>query len=77
MRRESFLDALRRMSGSTPFLPFTIELMNRTRIVSRHPEAIRMEGDLAVHVESDGTVQLFDATSAARFVSQAIPPGAE
>jgi hypothetical protein len=77
MRRESFLEALMRMSSATPFLPFTVELVNGIRIVSKHPEAIRMEEDLAVFVEPDDTVQLFDALSVARLVAQAIPPGAE
>ena len=77
MRRETFLEALHRMSRAVPFLPFTVELMNGIRIVSKHPEAIRMEEDLAVYVEPDGTAQLFDAGSVARFVVQAIPPGAE
>jgi hypothetical protein len=65
------------MSRQVPFLPFTVELVNGIRIVSKHPEAIRMEEDLAVYTEPDGTAQLFDALSVARFVSQAIPPGAE
>ena len=77
MRRESFLEALKRMSRVAPFLPFTVELVNGTRIISRHPEAIRMEDDLAVYVEGEGTTQLFDAASVARFVSQVIPYGAE
>jgi hypothetical protein len=76
-RRETFLEALQRMSRVTPFLPFTVELVNGIRIVSRHPEAIRMEGDLAVYTEPDGTAQLFDTSSVVRFVSQAIPPGTE
>lgn len=77
MRRDSFLEALHRMSRATPFLPFTVELVNGARLVSRHPEAIRMEEDLAVYTEPDGTTQLFDAASVARLVSQAIPLGAE
>ncbi len=77
MRREPFLAALKRMSQAVPFRAFTVELLNGVRIVSKHPEAIRVEEDLAVFTEPDGTVQLFDASSAARFVSQAIPPGAE
>lgn len=77
MRRETFLEALHRVSRAVPFLPFTVELMNGIRIVSKHPEAIRMEADLALYTEPDGTAQLFDAGSVARFVAQAIPPGAE
>ena len=77
MRRDTFLEAVRRMSRARPFEYFTVELVNGVRLISRHPEAIRMEEDLAVYVEPDGTIQLFDATSVARLVTQVIPPGAE
>jgi hypothetical protein len=36
-----------------------------------------MDDDLATFAEPDGTVQLFDATSVARFISVVVPPGAE
>jgi hypothetical protein len=52
-------------------------IFRRTRLASRHPEAIRMDDDLATFAEPDGTVQLFDAASVARPVSLVIPPGAE
>lgn len=77
MRRDTFLTALRRMCRVVPFEPFTVELVNRTRIVSRHPEAVRVEDDLAVFVEElTGAVQFFDADSVARLVSGAVPPKA-
>jgi hypothetical protein len=65
------------MVRATPFRPFTVELVNRARLIARHPEAILMEEELAVFAEPDGTTQLFDATSVARLVTQVIPPGAE
>jgi hypothetical protein len=77
VRKETFLEALHRMARATPFRPFTVELVNRARLIARHPEAIVVEQDLAVFTETDGTTQLFDAASVARLVTQAIPPHAE
>ncbi|MBA4063423.1 MAG: hypothetical protein C0501_06865 [Isosphaera sp.] len=77
MRRDAFLAALRRVCRVVPFKPFTVELVNRTRIVSRHPEAIRVEDGLAVYAEEvAGAYQYFDASSVARVVTGEVPPGA-
>lgn len=77
MRTATFREALGRFNAVQPFRPFTVELVTGLRLIARHPEAIILEGDLALHVEIDETVQMFDAASVARLVSQAIPPGAE
>lgn len=78
MRRDTFAEILGRFNSAQPFLPFTVELINRVRLVSTHPEAIIFwRGDLVVWVETEDTNQYFDATSVARVVSVAIPHGAE
>lgn len=76
MRREPFLEALRRLSQADPFHFYTIELVNGERLIARHPEAVLVEEDLAIFTEPDGTTQLFDASSVARLVSLVVPPGA-
>ena len=77
MRTATFEKALAQFSAVRPFEPFTVELVTGLRLISRHPEAIILEGDLAVYVEIDFTVQLFDAASVARLVSRVIPRSAE
>jgi hypothetical protein len=77
LRRETFEQILRRFNSAEPFEPFTVELVNGIRLISRHPEAIILVGDLAVYVEPDRTEQYFDASSVARIIDLIVPPGAE
>lgn len=77
MRRDTFARALRLFNTARPFRPFTVELVNGARLISRHPEAMILHGDLAVFTELDRETEYFDATSAVRLVPYAIPPGAE
>ena len=46
MRPGTFEEALRRFNATQPFRPFTVELVNGVRLISRHPEAIILEGHL-------------------------------
>lgn len=49
MRRETFVEALRRVERATPFRRFTVELMNGERLIGYHPEIFMVEGDLIVY----------------------------
>lgn len=77
MRRETFAYVLQRFNEMQPFESFTVELVNGVRLISRHPEAIILIGDLAVFGELDDNTEYFDATSVVRVVPGEIPPGAE
>lgn len=77
MRRETFEVVLGNFNAVRPFQPFTVELLNGVRLVALHPEAIILDGDVAVHIERDLTEQYFDAASVVRVVDLVIPPGAE
>jgi hypothetical protein len=57
------------------FRKYTVELLNGERLIGYHPESFRHDGDLVQYVETDGQVQVFDASSVARVVSVVIPPG--
>jgi hypothetical protein len=75
MRRETFLEALRRVERAAPFRRFTVELTNGERLIGYHPEIFLVEDDLIVYEERDGTVTYFDASCVARIVNVVIPPG--
>jgi hypothetical protein len=77
VRRDTFARALELFNTARPFRPFTVELVNGVRYISRHPELIILHGDLAMFTDSDDETEYFDATSVARLVPHAIPPGAE
>jgi hypothetical protein len=76
MLAETFATALLAYLSAVPFQRYTIELLNRERLIGYHPECFRLEGDLVEYVEPDGVAQAFDATSVARFVSVVVPPNA-
>lgn len=75
MRRDTFLDALRRFERAQPFRRFTVEFANGERLIGYHPELFVVIGDLIAYEEEDGTVTYFDATSVVRVVNVVIPVG--
>jgi hypothetical protein len=77
MCRDTFARALALLNAARPFQPFTVELVNGGRLVSRHPEVIILSGDLALFTDLDDKTEYFDADSVVRLVPHAIPPGAE
>ena len=78
MRRDTFALILGRFNNAKPFENFTVELQNRLRGVSRHPEAITCwRGDLTLFVDIDGANVYFDASCVVRVVDREVPHGAE
>jgi hypothetical protein len=77
LRRDTFARVLTVFNTARPFLPFTAELVNGVRLISRHPEAMILRGDLVVFTDVDNTSEYLDATSVVRLVPLPIPPGAE
>lgn len=75
MRRETFVEALRRVEQAIPFKRFTVELVNGERLIGYHPEIFIFRDDLVIYEEQDGTLTYFDASCVARVVDVAIPPG--
>ncbi len=77
MRRDTFARVLKLFDTAKPFQPFTVELVNGVRYISRHPGVIFLDGDLAGFTELDDRTEYFDATSVVRVVPIAIPDGAD
>lgn len=76
MRRETFVEALRRVERAAPFRRFTVELMNGERLIGYHPELFVIADDLVIYEEEDGTKTYCDASCVVRVVNVVIPPGA-
>lgn len=75
MRRETFLEALRRVERASPFRRITVELTNGERLIGYHPELFLVRDDLIVYEERDGTITYFDASCVLRVVNVVIPLG--
>jgi len=71
MREDVLADALYAYSHQTPFRPFTVELVNRVRLVA-HPEVFRIESGVVGYIAPNGTVRMFDPSAVARLVSVAL-----
>ena len=75
MRRETFVEALRRVERAEPFCKFTVELISGVRVIGYHPELFIVENDLVRYEEEDGTTTYFDASCVLRVVNVVIPVG--
>ena len=68
MTRENFERVWRAFLQKQPFLPFTLELSNGSRLEINHPEALRQQGDLLVYRSTTGIQSVFECDSVVRFV---------
>lgn len=75
MRRETFLEALRRVQRAAPFRRFTVELTNGERLIGYHPESFIVEGDLVIYEEDAETFTYFDASCVVRVINVVVPLG--
>ena len=46
-----------------PFKPFEVELISGDRFTVEHPEALAQGGAVAVYINPDGDIKLFDSSS--------------
>ena len=70
MDREHFQRTLRAFHRRTPFLPFTVALVNGDRFQVDHPEALVTRGGIAVYISVDGVPTLFDHQSVSQLVGE-------
>lgn len=57
---------VRAFRDRVPFRPFTIELVNGSRIEVNHPEALTLHRDLVVYKSSRGMAGVFECSAGAR-----------
>lgn len=68
MTPENFKIALRTFAKRKPFRPYTVELLSGSRIEVDHPEALVLQGDVAVYISPKQVPSVFDSGSVSRFV---------
>jgi hypothetical protein len=67
MTKKSFNTVLRAYQIRKPFRPFTVELVSGSSIAVRHPEGLVTQGGVAVYIDPDGELTIFEAEGVAQF----------
>lgn len=60
MKRETFEKTLKGFTERVPFRPFTVELINGRQFAINHPEALVARSGVAVYIDPDGALVIFD-----------------
>ena len=60
MKADTFEKTLKGFSGRVPFRPFTVELINGRQFAINHPEALVVRSGVAVYIDPDGALVIFD-----------------
>jgi hypothetical protein len=68
MTQENYERVLRAFFNIRPFRPFTLELVNGSRLDVNHPEVLRQHGDLIIYKSTMGMQSVFECASVVRFI---------
>jgi hypothetical protein len=68
MTKENFERVLAAFLKRTPFEPFSLELVNGTRLEVNHPEALELSQTLIVCKSTNPIKSVFEYDAVARFV---------
>jgi hypothetical protein len=68
MTRDNFERVWRAFLRKQPFQPFTLELVNGSRLDINHPEVLRQQGDLIVYRSTMGIQSVFECSGVLRFI---------
>jgi hypothetical protein len=68
MTQKDFQKVLTAFCKRSPFRPFTLELLNGSRVEVNHPEALRQQGDLLIYKSTSGIQSVFGYESVIRFI---------
>jgi hypothetical protein len=71
-----FERSLRAFQRRTPFLPFTVALVNGDGFQIDHPEALVIRDGVAVFVAAGGVPTLFDHESVSQLIGEPLGQGA-
>jgi hypothetical protein len=72
MTLDNFNIALRAFTRRNPFAPYIVQFMSGDEVVVRHPEAIRMTGEVFQFTGTDNRKRLFDCESVCQLLD--LPP---
>ena len=73
MRTDTFEKTLRGFNERVPFRPFTVELINGRQFAINHPEALVVRSGVAVYIDPDGTLVIFDHEGVNQFTGALDP----
>jgi hypothetical protein len=71
MTEANFRKGLQAFIRRRPFKPFQIELVSGDRFIVQHPEALAHSGAVAVYLDPDGEIKLFDSESVSQLADAA------
>lgn len=63
MTDENFRKSLQAFIRRRPFRPFEVELVSGDRFTVKHPEALAHSGAVAVNIDPDADIRIFDSRS--------------
>ena len=69
MEKDGFESALRSFARRTPSKPFVVEMVSGTNLLIEHPEALITRGHVAVYIDKDNEITLFDNSSVSKFTT--------
>ncbi len=73
MKAETFEKTLRGFSERVPFRPFTVELINGRQFAINHPEALVIRKGIAVYIDPDDALIIFDHEGVNQFTGSPAP----
>ena len=73
MKTETFEKTLQGFTERTPFRPFTVELINGRQFAINHPEALVVRSGVAVYIDPDGALVIFDHEGVNQFTGTPNP----
>ena len=73
MKSDTFEKTLKGFSERVPFRPFTVELINGRQFAINHPEALVVRSGVAVYIDPDGALVIFDHEGVNQFTGSPEP----
>ena len=73
MKADTFEKSLRGFNERIPFRPFTVELINGRQFAINHPEALVVRSGVAVYIDPDGALIIFDHEGVNQFTGAPDP----
>ena len=73
MKTETFERTLKGFTERVPFRPFTVELINGRQFAISHSEALVVRSGVAVYIDPDGALVIFDHEGVNQFTGSPEP----
>lgn len=74
MAPDLFDATIRAHAKRTPFTPFKVELLNGESVTVSHPEALVYRAGVAVYIETNSQIHIFDHDGVNRVIAEGQSP---